>query len=446
VYARFDELLNELTAATGLSKEVLGEVLSRVMIAAPKAVPRVDIAVGTMLSQATVSKATKALIETAHLLTAELPRADRPGRPVVPLALDQETWGIVGVHVHHCHGRPAGLTAVLTDLRSAVLAKDHVDLEAGSGAAALVEEVALLAGKLRSSEAGANREILGLGIEIGGHVHAGQVIESTNAGLARVDVSAPLAGKLGLPVVVENDVNAIAVWETYTHRYHERDAAVVVVFDEGVGGGLIVDGHVYRGGHGMAGEIGHLTVDYALTPQRRRAAPRPGQRLRFTDPCRCGQYGHVEAIATPVRILGELARSDLQEAASLPGRHKDGKPTRAAQVFQQAGRALGRGLAGLIDITNPARLLLLLPPALAGPAPSTAGADYLHAVKATVAAAFSTGAQDAKLTVDTLGRIGGLASEGEGMPQAEDMAVVGARAAAITVLDALVEHARSGRG
>ena len=74
-----------------------------------------------------------------------------------------------------------------------------------------------------------------------------------------------LGGHYPLPVVVDNDLNVLGVHETYRPRSPERNIAVVAVFDDGVGSALIVDGRVYRGGNGMAGEIGHLYVPMDLS-------------------------------------------------------------------------------------------------------------------------------------------------------------------------------------
>jgi predicted NBD/HSP70 family sugar kinase len=447
MHPTFEDLLSKITRRLSIRPEIVGDVLSRIMVAAPESVPRVDIAEGTMLahwspplSQATVSKITKELLE-ARLITEEPARAERPGRPIVPLGLDRDHWGVLGIHVLHRRRRPIGLTGVLVNLRGDVLQAESVQLPPGHGeesVTGLVGKAAELAEDLIAKSGG--REILGLGIEIGGHVHNGKVIESTNAGWSQVDFSVPLSERLNLPVVVENDASALAVWETYRHRYPERDMALVAVFDEGIGCGLIVDGRVYRGGHGMAAEIGHLTADCTLAPRRQRPPSGPSQRSRFKDPCPCGQYGHVDALATPTRILGELGRADLQEAANLPSQSREGKQTTAAQTFETAGTALGRGLIALVNIINPARIILLLPAALADPAPETAGRKYLEAVEATIDQAFSTGPLDARahekaLTIRRLEQLDDRALD-------QPIEVIGARGAAITVLDAFIDHAR----
>ena len=65
-----------------------------------------------------------------------------------------------------------------------------------------------------------------------------------------------------VPVIVENDVNALAVLTIHQIHYADPDLVVVGVYDEGVGGGLVMDGRLRRGGNGRAMEIGHLTVGF----------------------------------------------------------------------------------------------------------------------------------------------------------------------------------------
>jgi predicted NBD/HSP70 family sugar kinase len=147
------------------------------------------------------------------------------------------------------------------------------------------------------------RKVLGVGVEIGGHVYQGRVIFVPSA--ANTWPPFPLGAMLskelsGLSVVVENDVNARAVSEIWrkapgSHEllFPEPHFAVVAVLDEGVGGALVIDRKLYRGGRGMAGEIGHLTVDYSRPRQARppgKAHAEPGLRA-FDDPCPCADAG-----------------------------------------------------------------------------------------------------------------------------------------------------------
>ncbi|HEY1214197.1 MAG TPA: hypothetical protein VGE93_11250, partial [Bryobacteraceae bacterium] len=127
----------------GVSADVLAKVLVRVMVMAPRDVPRADIAKGTMLARKTqinpaiVSKAVGALIDMGMLEEDSLrPDDQRAGRPVKPLRLGGEKWGLAGVTVIHDNHRPVALTGLISGLRADldrdVLVEDTVELSSGS--------------------------------------------------------------------------------------------------------------------------------------------------------------------------------------------------------------------------------------------------------------------------------------------------------------------------
>jgi len=145
-------------------------------------------------------------------------------------------------------------------------------------------------------------------------------------------------------------------------------------------------------------------------------------------------YGHVNALATPVRIAGELGieSSQLQQAAREPGTDQHGDATQAGAVFRTAGVALGRGIAAILNIANPGNLLLLLPTVLAQPAEGTAAANYTQAVEhALDRECFSTAAADARAGRPTL--------QIEPMDPEE---LLEARPARASVLDSFIAHTR----
>jgi ROK family len=371
----------------------------------------------------------------------------------VPLRLGLG-WVLIGVKIRHRGGRPtevAGVVAPLDGTRSGEERQVSIDLSGTEDHDALVRTIANVVRELTKGE---HRKVLGVGVELGGHVHQGRVIVVPSS----ADDSFPLGEQVskalsGQPTVVENDVNARAVleiWRKDPHshrlRFPQRHFAVVAVFDEGVGGALVIDRRVYRGGHGMAGEIGHLTVDHSR-PHRETSSGRDGSELvpkSFDDPCPCATvttsvhgrgYGHVDALATPIRIAGELGIqfSRFSNAAQGPGIDDNGCRTKAGEVFWAAGEALGRGIASMLNIANPMNLLLLLPPELASPAEGTTAALYTQAIEATLDRdCFSTSATDARAGRATLFV----------EPIDADDAFQAAHAAAACVLDSLIAHAR----
>lgn len=162
-----------------------------------------------------------------------------------------------------------------------------------------------------------------------------------------------LSARLDLPVVVDNDANAAAWAEHRFGSARGRDPLVMVTLGTGIGGGLVIDGQLYRGRWGMAGEWGHL----AVVPDGR--------------PCPCGNRGCWEQYCSgeALRRGGAMVLAEGGPRAQLLMEMVDGDPsvlrghhvTRAAlagdpaagTVLREVGEWLGRGLAGLAAVLDP---------------------------------------------------------------------------------------------
>lgn len=161
-----------------------------------------------------------------------------------------------------------------------------------------------------------------------------------------LSVADAVSEQVGLKVLLENDATAAAIGEHWLGSSKDVDNSIFVTLGTGVGGGLILDGRVYRGADGTAGEIGHINVE------------------REGHPCGCGSRGCVEqyASATAIsRIASELSRNDPTSA--LAGKSglsskdvydaaKAGDPV-GIETFRIMGMYLGIALAGLVDVLNP---------------------------------------------------------------------------------------------
>jgi predicted NBD/HSP70 family sugar kinase len=477
----FTALLDDLAGPAHLGWDAFGRILTRVLISG-KPVAQVEIAKGAMLARArpmsatTVSRGTKELVAVG-LLSDETNRSR--GRPTPALVVGSKHWAVIGVHLGHRDGAVHEIVAVTTDLGSgSVLDKvsDQDFDEAGcSDPSAVLEHVADLVNALtdRASEQG--RYVLGVGVEIGGQVYHGSILAYSNASFSSADfarrlseklpvriptgrvhlgrdVLRPHTGRLLLPTVLENDVNALAVQRAY-HRSGSRNFAVVAVFHEGVGGAIIRDGRLVRGSRGAAAEIGHLFAEYRedkskdgkpdLAATRGNSASHP----RFDDTCPCGEYGHVQCFATPSRIMSELGRdkaADLSEAvktfmelASSPS-WANGELTEVGSAFRTAGRALGRGLVQFLTSTDPGELVLLLPYPLVAIEEGTSAWEYRDAIESELDHGFSTTRQAA--------RRGGDALVVESLARLPNIGERGAAAAATCVVDAFIDHARGRDG
>ena len=200
--------------------------------------------------------------------------------------------------------------------------------------------------------------LAGAGIGTGGVVDhaAGRVVAANSLlpGWSGMPVRERLEAVLHAPVKVDNDANVFALGEHHFGAGRGLRDVVYAAVGTGIGGALIIDGHLHRGAHYNAGEIGHWPL-----PE---AAGRP---------CNCGGRGHVESVAAGPAITswyrehgGDRAVTDLREVAA---RAVAGEPA-ALEALGSGGRAFGRVLASLANVIDPEAFIVGGGVAEAGPA------------------------------------------------------------------------------
>ena len=156
---------------------------------------------------------------------------------------------------------------------------------------------------------------------------------SVNAELADLALRPLLQERLGLPVAVDNDGNLAVLAEQRAGAARGRQNVALLTLGTGIGGGLVLDGEVYRGGRGTGAELGHITVQ----------ADGP--------PCQghCPNHGCLETFVSGTAIAREAGGRDAPTVARLA----DEGDAEAAAVLERAGRWLGVGLAALANVLNP---------------------------------------------------------------------------------------------
>jgi glucokinase len=179
---------------------------------------------------------------------------------------------------------------------------------------------------------------------------AGKVILAPNiAGFRNLVLTTPISERLGVPAFIENDASAAALGEFRFGAGRGTRNLLHVTLGTGVGGGLVIEGRLYRGSRGLAGEIGHIVIDPA--------GPR----------CGCGSRGCLEAMVSGI-AFAERARRLIaaNKSAALRDAVGSREPT-GADLYQAAklgdiaseaeirngGHLLGLGLGSLINVLNP---------------------------------------------------------------------------------------------
>jgi glucokinase len=192
----------------------------------------------------------------------------------------------------------------------------------------------------------------GLGIPCTIDQGRGVAVSAVNLPLVEVPIREMMEKRVGLPVFIDNDVNAAILAEHRFGAAREADDAVMISLGTGIGGGLILDRRVYRGSLGAAGELGHMVVDMD-GPRCQGACPNRGCIEAVASGTALGREGRAAAERAPESAIGRM----LAE-----GRAVDGKAvTHAALAGDQTsrnvvaliGRRLGVAFASLANIFDP---------------------------------------------------------------------------------------------
>ncbi|WP_214110162.1 ROK family transcriptional regulator [Acrocarpospora catenulata] len=297
---------------------------------------RTEIARELDLSPATVTQLTRALIAAGMLEELDL-RPSRGGRPAQRLGLVGSAGRAVGVKVTADH-----LVIVEVRLDGEVLGCWERSFDPASLSA--LDELADAVEQVTSRAEQDHPPLLGVGVGVPGSVDD-QAVGTVNAPTLRwpaMPVGERLRRRLRLPVLVENDVNALAAAERLYGRGRTHRDFLVLTIGRGVGAAIVSDGRVYRGARGGAGEFGHVPV----------GADGPA--------CGCGARGCLEAFvgADGLVAAAGAAGLDCPDVNAL-GEAAGNGDRRALDVFHQAGAILGRAAAGLINVIDPEVVVVL---------------------------------------------------------------------------------------
>ena len=241
------------------------------------------------------------------------------------------------------------ITGALADLEATVQQAYTAPLPPDADLTAVLDTVAAVVDHLLAG-AGIDRDhLFGVGVGVAGAVDPGHGVLRYNPFFAWRDL--PLADllseRLGVPVAIDNDVNTLTISELWFGRGKGISNFLVVTVGRGVGLGIVLNGHVYLGAHGGAGEFGHMVID-ADGPL-----------------CECGKRGCLEAYVADPALLAAAADAvaagalspDVADLDALMAAAAAGE-TAAAEIYTRAGDVLGIGIANLINVLNPQLILI----------------------------------------------------------------------------------------
>jgi predicted NBD/HSP70 family sugar kinase len=308
------------------------------------AASQADIVRETGLSRTTVSSLIADLLEEGVVVErADVARqAPSPsgGRPATLLSLEPSSGGFVGIEF----GREVVRVAVadragelLIDARSDRLEVAHQAEEALGMAERMVSR-ALTDANLQPDR------LISAGVAVSAPVRSdspGFASEVIFPSWADINVTEFLGQRLGVPVHLGNDANLGALAEATFGAGRGKRNLFYVMLSEGIGGGVIVDGRIYLGGAGAAGELGHIVVD-------------PDGQI-----CRCGNRGCLATVAGGAALTAALRQihGPHMTVDELIGLSHDGDPG-ARRLINDAGEAVGRVLAGTCGVLDPELVII----------------------------------------------------------------------------------------
>jgi predicted NBD/HSP70 family sugar kinase len=313
-------------------------------------VPRVQVAKDLGVSPASVTLAVSELIEAGLLEEVATPKeADGAlrGRPAVQLGVRTAAYRVVGMKLSDREH-----TAVIVDFAGNLIADEVISRQPGAmDLASILVSITTLLDRVTAKAGITVSDLAGVGIGVPGFVDMaeGVVLWSSILDARKVGLAEAAARHLGLPVWIDNDANLVALAEQWFGAGRGLSDFAVVTIEHGVGMGFVMNHRIYRGAQRLGMELGHIKVqlDGAL--------------------CRCGQRGCLEAYVADYALAREATTAlnwSHREGQSISVLleslfdHAKAGNTTARSIFRRAGRYLAVGLSNVINLFDPALIIL----------------------------------------------------------------------------------------
>jgi predicted NBD/HSP70 family sugar kinase len=296
---------------------------------------RADLAKRTGLARSTITQRLEQL-QGLGLLKEIAGAGSTGGRPPMRLVFNEDAALVLAADLGATHSRLA-----VTNLGGQVLASDRGDIEIADGPEVVLEWVERRFNSLLA-EAGADRDaVAGIGIGVPGPVeHATGLMPGWDG----FPIPERFAQEFGAPVLVDNDVNIMAVGEHWAH-WREVEHLLFVKVGTGIGCGIIVDGKVHRGADGAAGDLGHVRI--------------PIDENEEDVVCSCGNVNCLEALAGGGAMASRLRSEgvEVSDSRALVELTRAGHPA-AVQLVRHSGRLIGEVLAAAVNFYNPSVIVI----------------------------------------------------------------------------------------
>ncbi|WP_168120211.1 ROK family transcriptional regulator [Paenibacillus sp. HB172176] len=313
-------------------------------------ISRVDISELTGITRPTVTRITDALIKENLIQECGSVHSARGRRPVL-LRFNATTFYSVGIHL----GRPS-IQVALTDLNGNIISLKMKTVSNTEDFDYIINSVKRMIADVIQESGIDPALLLGIGVGVPGPVNEtkdGLISPPNFYNRNNIPLRAMLQESYDLPVIIDRMANVAAIAEKWFGKGVGYNNFVYIMADVGIGSGIIINGNLYRGVNGEAGDIGHTTVDL------------------HGELCACGKYGCLETVVSIPRIVREVKRklgNDDQDSDKQLNLQKNvldeltfenimlalnqGSDA-IKEVMQDVGENLGIGAANMIEFLDP---------------------------------------------------------------------------------------------
>jgi len=329
----------------GMKSQNQSTILNLIRLKEP--ISRAEIAKLTKLTKPTVGALVSELAERNLITEEKSDTAVAGGRKPIMLRINYSAYYVVGVYA-----AAEVIRVILTTMDGRMVFDYKKDITELPSKEEFIEMIKSSISYVMEETNVEKNQILGIGFAMHGLVDPdnGIAIFSPHLHLEDIHLKEILEKEFSIPVIVENDVRALAIGESWFGQGQEISDFICISVGRGIGSGIVINNEIYKSSFNTAGEIGHTIVNIN--------GPR----------CQCGNHGCLEAYASEIAII-DRARRKLQEKTdsvmtenelSIPVIFRAAKEgdELAKKILVDSGESLGIATANLINILKPTKIIL----------------------------------------------------------------------------------------
>lgn len=292
---------------------------------------RADIAKNLGLASSVVTRLVRELLNEGCVMETEQVETPIGRRPTL-ISFNPDFATAIGAHIQRDK-----LECALINIEGRILGRWEMPLSPPSDPDQVISSLCKAIVALQRNNT------IGVGIAVSGlvDVRTGHEVFSPVLGWENIGIRKIVEENCHLPVRVENDANILAVAELLYGVGKSYSSFVCLMVGEGLGSGIIIEGRIYRGAFGGAGEIGHTTVSFE----------------EDAPVCRCGERGCLEEFCSNRALDREAQSLGYPDWKAMATAARSGD-TQAKQIFQRFGYLLGLGIKNVVNVVNPEAVII----------------------------------------------------------------------------------------